>query len=176
MKSRKLVEHRETVFKQQQNTSSDNATPTQKITRSSSRSSGKHRVAPPPPMRTEETPTPQSPNTARSPVTKKNSRNAKSVSSPAKERKQDEQARPRTMSLEERLSSPTPAQSSSVPSKLGEELVELVRVRTGLSYAKSMDALSAVFGHIRDTVPPVGDTMEQILQSLHRMSVSLLVC
>ena len=83
------------------------------------------------------------------------------------------------MSLEERLSSPAKVQSlstESVPSKLGEELVELVRVRTGLSYAKSMDALSAVFSHIVDSVPAVGDTMEQIMQSLQGMSVSLLSC
>ncbi|XP_071807661.1 NCK-interacting protein with SH3 domain-like [Asterias amurensis] len=115
-------------------------------------------------------PEPQSPNTvsvARSPITKTNSQAAKNVSSPAKDRS--------SMSLEERLSSPAKVQSlstESVPSKLGEELVELVRVRTGLSYAKSMNALSAVFSHIVDSVPAVGDTMEQIMQSLQGMSNS----
>uniref|UniRef100_UPI00358EDB40 NCK-interacting protein with SH3 domain isoform X2 n=1 Tax=Myxine glutinosa TaxID=7769 RepID=UPI00358EDB40 len=55
---------------------------------------------------------------------------------------------------------------SCQPASLCEEMVEIVRNATGLSYELSRVAVAVMAGHLRDSLPSVAPAMEQLLLSL----------
>ncbi|XP_038068583.1 NCK-interacting protein with SH3 domain-like isoform X2 [Patiria miniata] len=161
----KLIEHRQTVLKNQ-SASADSPVKKQAPTRSKSRSSGKHRSAPPPPIRASDTQTTSKspPPSSTQPETESNPPNDR-LSSPVLNNDTERQPSATHAEPTSPLRSPS---SESVPGKLGQDLLELVRINTGLSYAKCTTALNAVFSHVRESVPSVAGTMDKILQSLQQ--------
>ncbi|XP_022081462.1 NCK-interacting protein with SH3 domain-like [Acanthaster planci] len=169
----KLIEHRQTVLNTWQTKSADSSAKKQPPTRSTSRSSGKHRSAPPPPMRAgnAKPASTSPPATGPSQTAPPNGR----VSLPASDSSDSERGHTKheeTVGSAIKVSSPVRSPSSPVPDKLGEELVEVVRVETGLSFTKCTMALSAAFSRVRDAVPSIAGPMDELLQSLQQMSNS----
>ncbi|XP_068714578.1 NCK-interacting protein with SH3 domain-like isoform X1 [Montipora foliosa] len=60
----------------------------------------------------------------------------------------------------------TDLQPVKVRTGLAVELLELLRINTGLSYDKSCIAVDTLLSHIQDSIPSISDVMAQILKDL----------
>ena len=62
---------------------------------------------------------------------------------------------------------PEPPIQSNIPSTIGGELVEQIRVSTGLTHAKSIAAVETVLMHLRHRAPAMSKEADYILESLY---------
>ncbi|CAH1265549.1 NCKIPSD [Branchiostoma lanceolatum] len=59
------------------------------------------------------------------------------------------------------------SEETHIPENIGSELVELVRVKTDVSFHKSRIAVSSILNHIKDKVPDLERAMEDILRQVN---------
>ncbi|CAB3980984.1 NCK-interacting with SH3 domain-like [Paramuricea clavata] len=62
---------------------------------------------------------------------------------------------------------PEPPKQSNIPSTIGSELVEQIRISTGLTHAKSITAVETVLMHLRHRAPTISNEADYILESLY---------
>ncbi|XP_072027426.1 NCK-interacting protein with SH3 domain-like [Amphiura filiformis] len=140
--------------------------------------STKSRSAPPPPQRADVTPTETE---VSSPPTELNSRESPTTSpvrsAPVAPNSTSSSVTSSPLRSPTRPAPTSPPMSPTrdqviIPPRLGVELVEKVRVNTGLSHDKSQLAIATVICHMRDSVPGLADAMEVVLANLERRRTS----